>query len=158
MGFLDPRLARRARAVRSLLVVDSLLGVTVALLELAQAVLLARVAARAFNGASLADVAWPLVLLAVVVVARSGGAWAFEVAGRRAAGDVISQLRLELVESRLRGRPAGLDGAQSAELATAAVAGVDALETTFARYLPQAVLALVVPIAVLVLVASIDLV
>jgi thiol reductant ABC exporter CydD subunit len=157
-GFLDPRLARRARAVRRLLVVDALLGVTVALLVLAQAVLLARVAARAFDGASLADVAWPLVLLAVVVVARAGGAWAFEVAGRRAAGDVISQLRLELVESRLRSRPTALDGIQSAEVATAAVSGVDALETTFARYVPQVVLAIVVPIAVLVLVASIDLV
>jgi len=158
MHFLDPRLARRARAVRSLLVVDAVLGVAVALLVLAQAVLIARVAARAFEGASLDDVAWPLVLLVVVVFARSGGAWAFEVVGRRAAGDVISQLRLELVESRLRSRPAALDGAQSAEVATAAVSGVDALETTFARYLPQVVLALVVPIAVLVLVASIDLV
>jgi thiol reductant ABC exporter CydD subunit len=158
MRFLDPRLAHRARAVRSLLVVDALLGVAVALLVLAHAVLLAHVAARAFEGASLADVAWPLVLLAVVVVARSGGAWAFEVAGRRAAGDVISQLRLELVESRLRRRPAALDGVQSAEVATAAVSGVDALETTFARYLPQVVLATVVPIAVVVLVASIDLV
>jgi thiol reductant ABC exporter CydD subunit len=47
---------------------------------------------------------------------------------------------------------------QSAEVATAAVAGVDALEATFARYLPQVVLALTVPVAVLVLVASIDLV
>ena len=158
MHFLDPRLARRARAVRSLLVVDAVLGVAVALLVLAQAVLIARVAARAFEGASLDDVAWPLVLLVVVVFARSGGAWAFEVVGRHAAGDVISQLRLELVESRLRSRPAALDGAQSAEVATAAVSGVDALETTFARYLPQVVLALVVPIAVLVLVASIDLV
>jgi ATP-binding cassette, subfamily C, bacterial CydD len=158
MGFLDPRLVRRTRAVRPLLVVDALLGVAVALLVLAQAVLLARVAARAFHGASLADVAWPVVLLSVVVVARAGGAWAFEVAGRRAAGEVISQLRLELVESRLRGRPVALDGAQSAEVATAAVTGVDALETTFARYLPQVVLAVVVPIAVLILVASIDLV
>ena len=158
MRLLDPRLARRSRAVRPLLAVDAVLGVAVALLVLAQAVLLARVAARAFDGASLADVAWPLALLAAAVVARSGGAWAFEVVGRRAAGDVISQLRLELVESRLRNRPAALDGAQSAEVATAAVSGVDALETTFARYLPQLSLAVVVPIAVLVLVASIDLV
>jgi ATP-binding cassette, subfamily C, bacterial CydD len=158
MRIVDPRLAHRARAVRPLMLLDAAIGVAVALLVLAQAVLLARVAARAFDGASLADVAWPLVLLAVVVVARSGGAWAFEVAGRRAAGAVISQLRLELVESRLRSRPAALDGAQSAEVATAAVSGVDALETTFARYLPQVVLAIVVPIAVIVLVASIDLV
>ena len=156
MHFLDPRLARRARAVRPLLVVDAALGVAVALLVLAQAVLLARVAARAFDGASLADITGPLVLLASVVVARAGGAWGFEVAGRRAAGDVISQLRLELVESRLRSRPAALDGVQSAEIATAAVSGVDALETAFARYLPQVVLAIVVPIAVLVLVVAID--
>jgi len=158
MRFLDPRLARRARAVRPLLAVDAVLGLVVALLVLAQAVLLARVAARAFEGASLADVSSPLVLLAVVVSARAGGAWAFEVAGRRAAGDVISQLRLELVESRLRGRPTALDGVQSAEIATAAVSGVDALETTFAKYVPQVVLAVVVPVAVLVLVASIDVV
>ena len=35
--------------------------------------------------------------------------------------------------------------------------GVDALETAFARYLPQVVLAVVVPVAVLALVAAIDL-
>jgi ATP-binding cassette, subfamily C, bacterial CydD len=158
MRIVDPRLARRARAVRPLLVLDAALGVAIALLVLAQAVLLARVAARAFDGASLAEVAWPLVLLVAVVVARAGGAWGFEVAGRRAAGDVISQLRLELVESRLRRSPTALDGTQSAEIATAAVSGVDALEATFARYVPQVVLALVVPVAVLILVASIDLV
>ncbi len=152
----DPRLLRRARAVRRLLVADAAVGVATALLVLAQAVLLARVAARAFGGASLADVAHPLGLLVAVVVARSAAAWAFEVAGRWAAADVVSQLRLDLVEVRLRGRPTALDGAESAEIATAAVSGVDALETTFARYLPQLVLAVVVPVAVLSLVASVD--
>ena len=153
---LDPRLLGRARAVRALLVADALLGVVTALLVLAQAVLLARVAARAFGGASLADVTWPLGALVAVVVARAVTAWGFEVAGRRAAADVVSQLRLDLVEARLRGRPTALDGAESAEIATAAVSGVDALETTFARYLPQLVMTLVVPVAVLALVVSID--
>ena len=157
MRLLDPRLFRRARAARSLLVADSVLGVATALLVLAQAVLLARVAARGFEGASLEDVGTPLGLLVAVVVARAAGAWGFEVVGRRAAGDVISQLRLDVVETRLRRQPTALDGAQSAEVASAAVSGVDALETTFARYLPQIVLAVVVPIAVLGLVASIDL-
>ena len=91
-----------------------------------------------------------------VVVARAGAAWGFEVAGSRAATNVLSQLRLDVVERRLRDRPAALDGARSADLATTAVGGVDALETAFARYLPQLVLALVVPVAVLALVASID--
>ncbi|HET8969274.1 MAG TPA: thiol reductant ABC exporter subunit CydD, partial [Gaiellaceae bacterium] len=156
MRLIDPRLFRRARAARSLLVVDALLGVATALLVLAQAVLLARVAARGFEGASLEELATPLWLLVAVVGARALGAWGFEVVGRRAAGDVISQLRLDVVETRLRQQPTALDGAQSAEAATAAVSGVDALETTFARYLPQVVLAVVVPVAVLALVASID--
>ena len=158
MRVLDPRLLRRARPVRALLVADAALAAVAALLVLAQAVLLARVAARAFEGASLTHVAPPLALLASVVVARALAAWAFEVTGRRAATKVISGLRLELVETRLRTRPTALDGVQSAEVASAAVSGVDALETTFARYLPQVVLAAVVPLAVLVLAASIDLV
>ncbi len=158
MRVLDPRLLRRARAARVLLGIDAVLGLASSLLVLAQAVLLARVAARAFGGAALEDVEGALVLLAAVVCARALAAWGFEVAGRRAAGDVLSTLRLDLVETRLRDRPAALDGAQSAELATAAVSGVEALETIFARYLPQVVLAAIVPVAVLALVASIDLV
>jgi thiol reductant ABC exporter CydD subunit len=153
---IDPRLLRRARSVRVLLAADVVLGVVAALLVLAQAVLLARVVARSFDGASLAEVREPLILLALVAVARAAATWGFEVAGRRAATDVLSDLRVDLVERRLRDRPAGLDGAQSAEVATVAVGGVDALETAFARYLPHLVLALVVPVAVLVLVAVID--
>ena len=155
---LDPRLLRRARPVRFLLGIDAMLGVLAALLVLVQAVLLARVTARAFEGAGLSELTTQLLALVTVVVARSGVVWGFEVAGRRAAVDVLSQLRLDVVERRLHDRPAALDGARSAEIAAAAVTGVDALETTFARYLPQVVLALVVPVAVLVFVAAIDLV
>jgi thiol reductant ABC exporter CydD subunit len=155
---IDPRLLRRARAVRTLLVADTVLGIAAALLVLAQAVLLARVAARGFGGASLADVTPALFALVGVVVARAATVWGFELAGRRAATDVISQLRLDLADVRLRLRPLALDGAESGEVAAAAVSGVDALEATYARYLPQVVLAVVVPVAVLALVASIDLV
>jgi thiol reductant ABC exporter CydD subunit len=144
--------------MRVMLAADAALGVASALLVLAQAVLLARVAARAFGGASLGELTLPLALLVAAAAGRAAAAWAFEAVGRRAATDVLSQLRIELVERRLRDRPAALDGAESAEVATVAVAGVDALETTFARYLPQVVLATVVPLAVLGLVASIDLV
>ena len=152
----DPRLLHRARVVRHVLALDCAIGLLAALLVLAQAVLLARVAARGFSGASLGDLVLPLGLLVTVVVARSASAWGFEVAGRRAATSVLSGLRLDLVEQRLRRQPAALDGSESAEVATAAVAGVDALETAFARYLPQVVLALTVPVAVLILVALLD--
>ena len=158
MGPLDPRLVHRVRAVRALLVADSVLGVLAAFLVLAQTVLLARVAARGFEGAGLGELTLPLVLVVAVAACRGVAVWSFESVGRRAAASALSELRLDLVERRLRDRPAALDGAGSAELATVAVGGVDALETTFARYLPQVVLATVVPVAVLGLVAAIDLV
>ncbi|HEX4324180.1 MAG TPA: thiol reductant ABC exporter subunit CydD [Gaiellaceae bacterium] len=157
MAAFDRRLLDRAREARTALAADAVIGVVAALLVLAQAVLLARVAARSFEGASLHEVSVPLALLAAVVCARAAAAWSFEVVGRRAAGRILSRLRLGLVERRLHDQPAALDGAESSELATLAVTGVDALETTFARYLPQVVLAVVTPLAVLALVASIDL-
>jgi ATP-binding cassette, subfamily C, bacterial CydD len=156
MGPLDPRLVRRAGAVRAMLALDVALGVLAALLVLAQAVLIAAVAARAFGGASLDELTAPLILLVAASIGRAAAASGFEIVGRRAATDVLATLRLELVERRLRDRPAALDGAESAEVATAAVAGIDALETTFARYLPQVVLAVTIPVAVLVFVAVID--
>ncbi len=157
MAAFDRRLLERAQEARTALAADTILGVVAALLVLAQAVLLARVAARSFEGASLHEVLVPLGLLAGVVCARAVAAWGFEVVGRRAAGRILSRLRLSLVERRLRDQPSALDGAESSELATLAVTGIDALETTFARYLPQVVLAVVTPLAVLALVASIDL-
>jgi thiol reductant ABC exporter CydD subunit len=157
-GPLDPRLLHRARAVRVMLAADAVLGVLAALLVLAQAVLLARVAAGGFAGDSLDDLTVPLVLLVLVAALRGAAAWGFEFMGRHAAASALSKLRLDVVKRRLNDRPAALDGAESAEVATVAVGGVDALESTFARYLPQVVLATVVPVAVLGLVAAIDLV
>ena len=157
MRVIDPRLLRRAHAARLLLGIDIAIGVAAAVLVLLQASLLGWIVAKAFHGASLRAVATPLALLVLVFAGRGALAWAFEVAGRRAASTVLSELRLALVEHRLRAQPAALDGTGSGELATAAVHGVDSLEAYFGRYLPQAVLACIVPLAVLVWVAAIDL-
>jgi thiol reductant ABC exporter CydD subunit len=153
---LDQRLLRRARPVRHLLGVDVGLGVASAVLVLIQATLIARIVARAFAGEPLGDVTNDLGLLALTFAGRGLLAWGFEVAGRRAASSVLSDLRLALVERRLRDQPAALDGTEAGEVAASAVQGVDALGAYFARYLPQVVLAVVVPLAVLGWVAGID--
>jgi thiol reductant ABC exporter CydD subunit len=156
MRVLDPRLLRRARAARLLLATDTAIGLATALLVLLQATLLATIVARAFRGASLDEVSGELILLVLAFAGRGLLAWGFEVAGRRAAWTVLSELRLALVERRLRAQPAALDGAESAEIAAAAVQGVDGLEAYFGRYLPQVVLACLVPVAVLGWAAWID--
>ena len=80
-----------------------------------------------------------------------------EVAGRRAAASVLSELRLDLAGRRLRTQPLATDGVQSGEVVAASVQGIEALEAYFGRYLPQAVLATVVPVVVLAFVATVDL-
>jgi ATP-binding cassette, subfamily C, bacterial CydD len=154
---LDQRLLRRARPVRLLMALDVALGLAAAVLVLLQATLLARVVAQAFAGASLRDVSRDLVLLALAFAGRGLLAWGFELAGRRVASSVLSELRLALVERRLREQPLALDGVEAGEVATSAVQGVEGLEAYFARYLPQVVLASIVPVVVLAWVAAIDL-
>jgi len=157
MSPLDGRLLRHARAARRLLTVDVALGLATAFLVLLQATLIADVVARAFAGAPLHALERELVLLALAFAARGVLAWGFEVAGRRAASSVLSGLRLAVVERRLRFQPAALDGAEGGEIAAVAVQGIDGLEAYFARYLPQLVLAAIVPFVVLGWVAYVDL-
>ena len=156
MPALDQRLLRRVRAVRVLLGVDVAIGLATAGLVLLQATLLARIVARAFHGGTLQDVRVDLILLVVAFASRGLLAWGFEVAGRRAATTVLSQLRLALVERRVRRHPIALDGAEAGELVAASVQGIDGLEAYFARYLPQVVLACVVPLVVLAWVGAVD--
>jgi ATP-binding cassette, subfamily C, bacterial CydD len=156
MRALDPRLVRRTRLVRPLLAIDTALGIAAGALVLLQATLLAGIVARAFAGAEPAALRTDLVLLALAFACRGVLAWAMEVAGRRAAAGVLSELRLALVARRLTAQPAATDGTPSGEIAAVAVQGIDALEGYFARYLPQVVLATVVPLAVVGWVATID--
>jgi ABC-type transport system involved in cytochrome bd biosynthesis fused ATPase/permease subunit len=155
MRSLDPRLVRRAKPVRVLLGADVAIGIATTVLVLAQASLFAWIVAHAFHGGTLADVEPALVALLCVFVARAILAWGFEVAGRRAATTVLSDLRLTLATQRVR-RGTGLDGVEVGEVAAASVAGVDPLAAYFGRYLPQLVLACLVPVAVLAWVAVID--
>ena len=157
MRALDPRLVRRTRSVRPLLIVDTALGVVTTAFVVLQATLLAKIVAGAFAGASAADLRGDVVALALAFAGRGALAWGMEVAGRRAAASVLSELRLALVARRLETQPTAADGTQSGEIAAAAVQGVDALEAYFARYLPQVVLASIVPFAVVAWVATVDL-
>ena len=156
MRALDPRLVRRARAVRVLVAADVAIGVAATLLVLVQATSFGWAVSRAFNGAQLSAVAWAIAVFALAFAGRAALAWAFEVAGRRAAASVLSDLRTALVDQRLHRAPAGLDGVEAGEIAAASVGGIDPLAAYFGRYLPQLLLACIAPAAILLWVAAID--
>jgi thiol reductant ABC exporter CydD subunit len=156
-GAFDRRLLERALAARWRLLVNVAAGLAGTLLLLAQMTLLAAVITDAAQGRLRQVPATLLATVVAIVAARAGVAQVVEVSGRRAATRVMSALRAELVERRLR-PGAGVPGhADSAELAAATVQGVDGLEVYFARYLPQVVLAVLVPVAVLCWSAAVDL-
>ncbi|HET6918664.1 MAG TPA: thiol reductant ABC exporter subunit CydD [Jiangellaceae bacterium] len=158
MRAVDPRLLHRARASLAYLGVCVAIGVVTALLVVAQASLLAHGIAAAFvGGADLADLGSTMLLLALVIVGRALTAWATEGAAHRASAQVKSQLRSQLLAHAVRLGPRWLAGRRSAELATLATRGVDALDVYFSRYLPQLVLAVVVPIVVLLRMVPADL-
>ncbi len=125
-------------------------------LVLAQAELLARALAGAARGSGLAALQGTLTALLVVVAARAVAAYGAEAAALRAAARVKSQLRRQLVARALRRGPAWLTRQQAGEITTLATKGLDALDAYFARYLPQLLLACVVPVAVLVTVTAAD--
>jgi ATP-binding cassette subfamily C protein CydD len=153
---LDPRLLRYASAARGYLVGTVLLGLAGTGLILAQAGLLAHVLAAAATGTGIAALAGTLVALAVVLGGRAAASFGGEVAALRAAATVKSQLRRQLIGRALRLGPGWLGGQRDGELTTLATRGLDGLDAYFARYLPQLVLACLVPAAVLVRVAFAD--
>jgi ATP-binding cassette subfamily C protein CydD len=153
----DRRLLARVAAARRTLAVCVAAGLAGTLLLLAQVTLLATVIADAAEGRLGQLPAAVAVALVAIVAARAGLAHAVELSGRRTATKVMSALRAELVERRLRPGAGESGRGGSAELAAGAVQGVDGLETYFARYLPQVVLAVVVPVAVLCSSAAVDL-
>jgi thiol reductant ABC exporter CydD subunit len=153
----DRRLLGRVRVARRTLAICVTAGLAAALLLLAQMTLLAGVIAGAAEGRLDQVPAVAVVALVAIVAARAGLAQLVELSGRRTATRVMSALRAELVERRLRPGAAGPGGGGRVQLAACAVQGVDGLETYFARYLPQAALAVAIPAAVLCWSAAVDL-
>ncbi|MFI5959497.1 thiol reductant ABC exporter subunit CydD [Cryptosporangium sp. NPDC051539] len=167
---LDPRLLRYARATRWFLAAAVLTGVLGAVLLVAQATLLAEAIVTVFRtGAGPDGIRGTLVALALILAGRAGLAWVQEVAAFRAAAAVKSDLRQAVLRraATSAGAPeagvaedgaaqegAAQDGSGGAGdhgaggLAALVSRGVDALDGYFARYLPQLVLAVVVPVIV----------
>jgi thiol reductant ABC exporter CydD subunit len=156
-GIADQRLRDHAEATRRFIRMSVGLGCVTAVLVIAQAWLLASIVSRAVaDGDGLRRLAVPLLALLLVVCGRAIVAWLAELAATRSSVSAKLELRDSLLEHaavlgprRLRERGAG-------ELAVLATRGIDALDAYFSQYLPQLVLAAVVPAGVLVVIVAQD--
>ncbi|SNT19149.1 ATP-binding cassette, subfamily C, CydD [Asanoa hainanensis] len=142
----DPRLLRRVPATRRHFVVLGLCGVATAVVVVLQATALAAVLAAGAGG-RLDRTA--LGLFVGLVAARAVLAWAQGAVTAWSAAAVKQALRVELLGSVTRRDPAWLAGQRGGSLATLAGRGLDGLDAYFTGYLPQLVLGVTIPIAVL---------
>lgn len=153
-GPIDPRLLRRASATVPFLVALVVAGVAGALLTLAQAWLLSRGLGGVFETRDAGPLAGIVPALAGVFAGKAALAWLNQWLAHRAAAAVKSQLRVDIVRARLD-RPLDAD-ASTGGLVTLVTQGLDALDGFYSKYLPQLVLAVVVPAIVGVAILTTD--
>jgi thiol reductant ABC exporter CydD subunit len=159
MPAVDPRLLRRTRAIRALWLRSTALGVATAALVVAQAWLLAGLLSASFqDGAGLRELRGPLLTLLGVVLARALLTWSVEVIAHRAGTQAKGELRMTMLRHVLELGPGWLARHRTAEVESLGARGLDALDGYFTRYLPQLVLAVVIPVAVISAVATQDVV
>ena len=156
-GF-DRRLLTYARSTRAFLIASVAVQSLQAVLIVIQALLIATIIVQAFTeGATLAQVMPRVVQLAVVIGLRSLTAFFAEWLAHRTAATAMSELRMAAWRHMMSLGPAWLSHQRTGELAQLLVRGIGGLEAYYARYLPQLVLAVVVPLIVGVAILTQDL-
>nr|WP_273546062.1 thiol reductant ABC exporter subunit CydD [Xanthobacter sp. NFM-26] len=133
------------------------LSLVTGLLIILQAFLVARI----LNGVlfqKLPVAAFPVEIAALLgaIAARFLTVWATERFGFAAAGKVMRALRAELLDRVEKIGPVGLAETRTGEMVAALADGVRAVEPYYSRYIPASVLAVVLPLAIIVVVFPLD--
>jgi ATP-binding cassette subfamily C protein CydCD len=153
---VDPRLFRYARSTRRFFVISVLVGALTALFVVLQAWFLSSILVDVIgNGSSLGDVSFAVTALVLTFASRAILIWISDTVAARSAGSAKSELRQAAMSALINQGNAGMSAGEIAALATR---GIDALDNYFARYLPQLVLAVIVPISIVAVIFTQDLI
>jgi ATP-binding cassette subfamily C protein CydCD len=154
---VDPDLAVLVPGLRPVATTAVALAVLSAAAIVVQAVAVASVVDRSLlHHASLGAVTPALVVLGLAILVRALLHGAGDLSALRAADRVVATLRRQLLEHALALGPGWLSAERPGELSLTATRGLRSLHTYYARYLPQAAAAAVIPVILLVWVATQD--
>jgi thiol reductant ABC exporter CydD subunit len=154
---VDPALAARVPGLRRVAGLALLVAALSAVAIVVQAIALAHVVDRSLlHHAPLGAVTGALVVVAVAVVVRALLHTAGDLSALGAADRVVGRLRRDLLRHALNLGPGWLAGERTGELALTATRGLRSLHAYYARYLPQAAAAAVMPFLLLIWVATQD--
>jgi thiol reductant ABC exporter CydD subunit len=147
----------RLPTIRPASVTALVIGALTAVAIVVQAVALATAIDRSLlHHDALSAIRGQLITVAAAVVGRAALVLVGERVAERTAGSVVSTLRGQLLRQILSLGPSWLAGERPGELSLTATRGLRSLGTYFARYLPQAAMAAVVPVFLLVWIATQD--
>jgi ATP-binding cassette subfamily C protein CydCD len=155
---MHPRLLALTRDSGAALGITILSGFLIGLLTISQAYLVSSTVDGVFlKGQTLAEVSKWLSLILIIIAGRGILTWINEVSANEVAVKIKSDLRDRLFNHILNLRPAYTRGQRTGELTTAAVEGIEALDTYYSQYLPQLVVTALIPISILLVVFPLDL-
>jgi ATP-binding cassette, subfamily B, bacterial len=155
--YIDRRLWEFTRGVRLRIAATVALGLAQVAFGIARLALLGWVLGRVFAGAGLRELALPVALTAVAVLARAGLEYTRATYAHRTAAIVQTRLRQRLYEHVVMLGPAHFAGARTGEVLLAMGESVQQLETYFGQYLPQLIVAGLTPVLIFAFVAFLDL-
>ncbi len=152
---VPPDLAARVPTIRRAGVVALVIGALTAAVIVVQAVAIATAVDHSLlHHASLRSIRPELIALALAVVARGLLALLGDASAHRTAESVARTLRSQLLRQTLDLGPSWLGGERPGELSLTATRGLRSLHTYFARYVPQAAMAAIVPLLLLIWVGT----
>jgi ATP-binding cassette subfamily C protein CydD len=154
---LDFRLIQQAKRAWLLLAITVTSGLVGGILIVLQARFLSKVIAGVhLNGWNLQMAEGTLYSFLIVLVGRFLIVWIGEGAAGTIAVTIKNYLRNNLLEKIERLGPVYLTGERSGEITALLVQGLDALDGYFSQFLPQLLLAALVPVCILVSVFPLD--
>ena len=154
---LDQRLLAQLRSTRTFLALTILFGLGVGVAIIAQADLLSQIIARVLlHHANLADVWDAMLVLLALFGARALLSWGSEASAFQIAARIKTDLRVRLYAQILARGPLFTRGERTGELTHTLTEGIEALEAYYGQYVPQLVLAVLIPLLVLAFVFPLD--
>jgi ATP-binding cassette subfamily C protein CydCD len=154
----DKRLLAQLQNVRAFFALTILCGLGIGILTIAQARALSQLIAQVFLHHAPRDAVWNVMLvLLAIIFARAVLSWASEVSAFQIAARIKTDLRERVFKRLLELGPAYVRGERTGELSNTLTEGIESLDAYLSQYLPQLVLAALVPLAVLAFIFPLDL-
>ncbi|MBC6440193.1 MAG: ABC transporter ATP-binding protein [Rhodospirillales bacterium] len=155
--YLDKRLWAFTAGVRGRIALSVGIGLSAAVVGIARLALLGWLIALVFEGALMAELVGPIVLVAVIMVLRGGLEYLRVMVAHETAARVQVAIRKAIYDKAVALGPAWFGRERTGDVILSVVDGVEQLETYFGEFLPTLLIAVLTPIGIFCFVAFLDL-